>query len=94
MISTDVLGEVPKVLNGLFKNPAYKDNVSRIKEFEELRVKKTTKRFVDDKKVTDHYAIIPTYITADTNKMDSNSKKIYDLIVKRFLAIFLSTGSL
>lgn len=88
VISTDVLGEVPKVLNGLFKNPAYKDNVSRIKEFGELRVKKTTKRFVDDKKVTDHYAIIPTYVTADMSKMDNNSKKIYDLIVKRFLAIF------
>lgn len=88
VISTDVLAEVPKVLNGLFKNPDYKENVSRIKEFGELRVKKTTKRFVDDKKVTDHYAIIPTYVTADMDKMDSNSKKIYDLIVKRFLAIF------
>lgn len=88
VISTDVLAEVPKVLNGLFKNPDYKENVLRIKEFGELRVKKTTKRFVDDKKVTDHYAIIPTYVTADMDKMDSNSKKIYDLIVKRFLAIF------
>ncbi|MDQ2085182.1 DNA topoisomerase 3 [Herbivorax sp. ANBcel31] len=88
VISTDVLGEIPKVLNGLFKNSVYRDNVSRIKEFGELRVKKTTKRFVDDKKVTDHYAIIPTYITANTNNMDDNSRKIYDLIVKRFLAIF------
>ncbi|TYQ14949.1 UNVERIFIED_CONTAM: DNA topoisomerase-3 [Acetivibrio alkalicellulosi] len=88
VISTDVLGEVPKVLNGLFKNPVYRDNVKRIKDFGELSVKKTTKRFVDDKKVTDHYAIIPTYITADISKMDENSKKIYNLIVKRFLAIF------
>lgn len=88
VISTDVLAEIPKVLNGLFKNAAYKDNVTRIKDFGDLRVKKTTKRFVDNKKVTDHYAIIPTYITADINKMDGNSRKIYDLITKRFLAIF------
>ena len=33
VISTDVLAEVPKVLNGLFKNPDYKENVLRIKEF-------------------------------------------------------------
>ncbi|MFZ5986859.1 MAG: DNA topoisomerase 3 [Bacillota bacterium] len=88
VLSTDVLGEIPKVLNGLFKNTAYKDYILRIKEFGELKVTKSTKRYVDGEKVTDHYAIIPTYITADIDKMDGDSKKIYNLIVKRFLAIF------
>jgi len=88
VLSTDVVGELPKVLNGLYLNPAYKDFVSRIKDFGELKVTKSTKRYVDDSKVTDHYALIPTYVTADLNKLSDNEKKIYNLIVKRFLAIF------
>lgn len=88
VLSTDVVGEIPKVLNGIFSNPEYRDFVARIKEFGELKVTKSTKRYVDDKKVTDHYALIPTYITADLNKLSENEKKIYNLIVKRFLAIF------
>lgn len=88
VISTDILGELPKVLNGLYKNPSFKDVVQRIKDFGELRVNKNSKRFVDNSKVTDHYAIIPTYVTTELSKLDEVSKNIYTLIVKRFLAIF------
>lgn len=88
VISTDVLDEVPKVLNGLFKNLSFKGYIQRIKEFGDLKVKKTTKRYVDNGKVTDHYAIIPTYVTADLASLDANSREIYSLIVKRFLAAF------
>jgi DNA topoisomerase-3 len=88
VISTDVVEEVPRVLNGLFGNPAFKDYVKRIKEFGKLRIDKSTKRYVDNGKITDHYAIIPTYITTDLNKLDEDSKAIYNLIVKRFLAAF------
>ncbi|MHB8061238.1 MAG: DNA topoisomerase, partial [Ruminiclostridium sp.] len=35
-----------------------------------------------------HYAIIPTYVTADLSSLDADTQKIYNLIVKRFLAIF------
>lgn len=88
VISTDVLGEVPKVLNGLFKNSSFKDTVQRIKDFGELRVNKSSKRYVDNGKVTDHYAIIPTYVTTELSKLDADTRNIYNLIVKRFLAIF------
>lgn len=88
VISTDVLGELPKILNGLFKNQAFKEQVQRIKEFGDLKITKTTKRYVDNSKVTDHYAIIPTYVTADLAKLDADTRKIYELIVKRFLAVF------
>ncbi len=88
VISTDVLGEVPKVLNGLFKNSSFKDTVQRIKDFGELRVSKSSKRYVDNGKVTDHYAIIPTYVTTELSKLDADTRNIYNLIVKRFLAIF------
>ena len=88
VISTDVLSELPKVLNGLFKNSSFKEYVQRIKEFGELRVNKSTKRYVDDSKVTDHYAIIPTYVTTELYNLDADRKNVYNLIVKRFLAIF------
>lgn len=88
VLSTDVLEEIPKVLNGLYKNAEYKDYVLKIKEMGDLKVTKSTKRYVDDSKVTDHYAIIPTYVTAETARMDDNTRNVYNLIVKRFLAIF------
>ena len=88
VISTDVLPELPKVLNGLFKNTAFKEFVQRIKGFGELKVNKTSKRYVDNSKVTDHYAIIPTYETMDTSRLDAETRNIYTLIVKRFLAAF------
>lgn len=88
VMSTDVLSEIPKVLNGLYKNLAFKDNINKIKELGKLKIDKNTKRYVDDGKVTDHYAIIPTYVTTELSKLDNDSRNIYNLIVKRFLAIF------
>ncbi len=88
VISTDVLDELPKVLNGLFKNSAFNDYIQKIKEFGELKVNKTTKRYVDNSKVTDHYAIIPTYETTELSRLDMDIRNVYNLIVKRFLAVF------
>ncbi|HWQ30020.1 MAG TPA: DNA topoisomerase 3 [Negativicutes bacterium] len=88
VLSTDVIPELPKVLNGLYGNADYKDFILRIKEFGELGINKKTKRYVDDSKVTDHYAIIPTYVTTELSRLDNDARNIYNLIVKRFLAIF------
>src|SRR5215208_409074 len=43
---------------------------------------------VNDKKVTDHHAIIPTRSEHDLSKMGQDELKVYDLVAKRFLAIF------
>jgi DNA topoisomerase-3 len=88
VMSTDVITEIPKVLNGLFINTAFKGFVLRIKEFGKFRIDKSTKRYVNDSKITDHYAIIPTYITTELSTLDADTRNIYSLIVKRFLAIF------
>ncbi len=88
VLSTEVLPDLPKILNGLYTNSAYKESVLKIKTFGEFAVNKKAKRFVDDSKVTDHYAIIPTYVTTDLNLLAPDEKKLYDLIVKRFLAAF------
>lgn len=48
---------------------------------------KTTKRFVDNAKVSDHHAIIPTEQYVNLGTLDYEERNIYDLIVKRFLAV-------
>ncbi len=46
-----------------------------------------TKRLVDNSKVTDHHAIIPTEQYVDLSALNSDERHIYDLIVKRFIAV-------
>jgi len=48
---------------------------------------KATKAFVDDSKVTDHHAIIPTEDYVNFSSFTDKERKIYDLVVKRFLAV-------
>lgn len=45
------------------------------------------KSFVDNSKVSDHHAIIPTEETAYIGRLSDNERKVYDLVVKRFLAV-------
>ncbi|MFC7783974.1 MULTISPECIES: DNA topoisomerase III [unclassified Rossellomorea] len=44
------------------------------------------KRFVNEAKVSDHYAIIPTEQVTDPQSLSGDEKKIYDVVVKRFIA--------
>lgn len=48
---------------------------------------RTNKSFVDDNKVSDHHAIIPTEQFVQLDHMSSEERKIYDLVVRRFLAV-------
>lgn len=48
-------------------------------------IRKSNKIF-DDKKVTDHHAIIPTNVRAQG--LDGNEAQVYDIIAKRFIAVF------
>ncbi len=45
-------------------------------------------RVVNDAKVTDHHAIIPTKSEHDLDRMGSDDKRIYDMVARRFLAVF------
>ncbi|RRJ63915.1 DNA topoisomerase III [Paenibacillus oralis] len=47
-----------------------------------------SKRIVDDSKVTDHHAIIPTEQTVLLNALSTEERKLYDLIVRRFISLF------
>ena len=50
---------------------------------------KGNKHFVNDQKVSDHHAIIPTEQRVQLSKMSEAERKIYDLVVKRFLSVLL-----
>ena len=45
-------------------------------------------RVVNDSKVTDHHAIIPTRSQHDLDRMNSDDRRVYDLVARRFLAVF------
>lgn len=48
---------------------------------------KVSKAFVDDSKVSDHHAIIPTEEYVQLDHMSSDERKIYDLVVRRFISV-------
>ncbi len=48
---------------------------------------KTSKAFVDDHKVSDHHAIIPTEEYVQLEHMSNEERKIYDLVVRRFISV-------
>lgn len=51
---------------------------------------RASRRFVDDAKVTDHHAIIPTEQYVDLMSLTADEKRVYDLVVRRFLAVLMS----
>ena len=58
-----------------------------INQIEQMGIKLTT-RHVDDSKITDHHAIIPTKNLVNLSELDEDQQKLYDLVVRRFLAAF------
>ena len=48
---------------------------------------KASKSFVDDKKVSDHHAIIPTEESVLLEHLSNEERKIYDLVVRRFISV-------
>ncbi len=88
VLSTAVAKEINKNLNGLSKYPVTAEYMKDLKESGSYKSLAKT-RFVDDKQITDHYAIIPTGSGLDQlNGMNETAKKIYELVVRRFLSIF------
>ena len=88
VLSTAVAKEIHKNLNGLMK---YEPAVSYLQEIVSFGSHKglTKTRYVNDKQITDHYAIIPTGQGIGALKsVSALSAKVYDVIVKRFLSIF------
>ena len=88
VLSTAVAKEITRNLNGLSKYPMAAPYMQDILNFGSYKTLAKT-RYVNDKQITDHYAIIPTGqgLNALTT-VSSTAKGVYDLIVRRFLSIF------
>ncbi|MGP1611504.1 MAG: DNA topoisomerase [Catonella sp.] len=87
VITKAVASEITKNLSGLYAYKPVSEFVLKIRD-EGLYKGLEKTQYVDDKKVTDHYAIIPTGSVSELSKQSELNKKIYDLITRRFLAIF------
>ena len=91
VLSTAIAKEIGKNLNGLYKN--FKDEeisqyISKMIN-EKYSTNLTKTKYVNDSKITDHYAIIPTGQGFENyDKLSDLKKDVYKLIVRRFIAIF------
>ncbi len=91
VLSTAVAKEINKNLNGLFKNCKDEEiqNILKKMRDEKYQTNLVKTKYVNDSKITDHYAIIPTGQGLENfDKLSDLKKNIYLLIVKRFLSIF------
>ena len=91
VLSTAVAKEIGKNLNGLYKNFKDEKVSGFIKKMidEKYSTNLVKTKYVNDSKITDHYAIIPTGQGLENyEKLPELKKNVYKLIVKRFIAIF------
>ena len=78
-LSDDIYPKVPNTLNGLV------DYIDLTASLLKAKIRKDNRVF-DNSKVTDHHAIIPTGVPA--RNLTDNERKVYDLVVRRFIAAF------
>ncbi|MDW3211364.1 MAG: DNA topoisomerase 3 [Reichenbachiella sp.] len=77
-LPNDMYPKIPGILKGLTQYASFTVSILGGK------IRKSTKVF-NDKKVTDHHAIIPT---GEEKPLNADQRKVYDIIVRRFLAVF------
>ena len=93
VLSTAVAKEISKNLNGIarsFQDEEIQGYIKKMVE-EKYSTNLVKTKYVNDSKITDHYAIIPTGQGYENyNQLPDLQKQVYKVIVKRFLAIFYS----
>ena len=91
VLSSAVAKVITKNLNGIakgFKDAEVQGYIKKMSE-EKYSTNLAKTKYVDDSKITDHYAIIPTGEGYENyEKLQDLQKQVYKIIVKRFLAIF------
>jgi DNA topoisomerase-3 len=83
-LTSDMIGEIKPTAAHVGRNERYAKGAAFVTRMEKLPLG----RVVNDKRVEDHHAIIPTRSEHDLTKMGPDESRIYDLVAKRFLAIF------
>lgn len=90
-ISTDISNELSAHLNALYGIPEYKPYLQTLLKIFGGSKPKLSKRYVNDQKVTDHYALIPTdakNMGAVYATLSQDEKNVFDAVAKSFIAMF------
>lgn len=89
VLSAAVCKEIEKNILGLGAITGWQEETGTVLANGWHRAIAKNKKYVDDSKITDHYAIIPTGEGAkEYSRLDDLEKKVYELIARRFLAVF------
>jgi DNA topoisomerase-3 len=83
-LTTDMIDEIKPTAELVGSRSEYRDAAAYVTGLDVLPLA----RVIDNAKVTDHHAIIPTRADHPVDKMDPDDLRIYDLVVRRFLAAF------
>ncbi len=84
-LSTDMESKVKSTLKVLKKNDAFNKHISFLEQNKHIRF---TKRIVDNAKVSDHHAIIPTEKLPNLDSLSAEEKNVYMLVAVRFMSVF------
>jgi DNA topoisomerase-3 len=83
-LPSDMITELKPIAGGVGSQPEYAKAAAYVTGLDLLPLG----RVVNDEKVTDHHAIIPTNAEHRVDKMSDDDRRIYDMVVRRFLAAF------
>jgi DNA topoisomerase-3 len=83
-LSSDMAATLPKIFSGLTEL----DDYTAFAQHLQATPQRPSKRFFDDTKIQDHHAIVPTGKTVRLETLERNERRIYDLVVRRFLGAF------
>ena len=83
-LTGDMIGEIKPTAELVGRGPQYRRGAEYVLSLDKLPLG----RVVNDQKVQDHHAIIPTRSEHDLGRMGQDELKVYDLVAKRFLAVF------
>ncbi len=84
-LSDDMIIKIKNILNRIKNVQQYEIYANYVLSLEKLPI---TKRIVDNSKVTDHHAIIPTDNNINVQRLNAKEYNVFNLIVRRFLAVF------
>jgi DNA topoisomerase-3 len=83
-LTSDMVPEFKEIAGRVGRRPEYREAASYVQSLDLLPLG----RVVDDAKVGDHHAIIPTNSDHALDKMNDDDRRVYDLVARRFLAVF------
>ncbi|HEX7599523.1 MAG TPA: DNA topoisomerase, partial [Polyangia bacterium] len=83
-LSSDMASTLPNIFTGLTELAEYAPFAQHLL----ANPPRPSKRFFDDTKIQDHHAIVPTGKAAKLDALERNERRIFDLVVRRFLGAF------